>query len=192
MNIKWLQYKLMSTRIVLTIFVCNDNNGITSIATSFSSRRKHCDAVVDKFFQSCQCSISFWSNHHFSCWTTIRQLCVGDCIVHYDAILIVCWNFIPLYKNASRGYIVSCDISWGSIWNYDNRKKNITSQKNRSKYTETENTTLKSPCYETEKLSVIWTLLLELFFKYIEFKQGFVKSIYYKSFNCSRNKSCKQ
>ena len=119
----------MTTRIVLTIFVCNDNNGITSIATSFSSRCKHCDAVVGKFFQSCQCNISFWSNHYLRYWTTIRQLCAGDCIVHYDAILIVCWNFIPLYKNAGRGYIFSYDISWWSIRYYNNKNTNKSSPK---------------------------------------------------------------
>ena len=53
------------------------------------------------------------------------QLCVGDCIVHYDAILIVCWNFIPLYKNAGRRFIVSRDFSWGSIWYYNNKNTNI-------------------------------------------------------------------
>ena len=128
----------MKTRIVLTIFVCNDNNGITSIATSFGCRRKHRDPVVGKFFQTCQCRISFWSNHHLCCWTTIRQLCVGDCIVHYSAILIVCWKFIPLYKNTGRGYIFSYDISWWSIWYCNNKNTNKTSQKNHSKYTEME------------------------------------------------------
>ena len=125
----------MNIRIVLTIFVCNDNDRFTPVTTPRGSRCKHCDAVVGKFFQSCQSSISFWSNHyHLICWTTIRQLCVGDCIVHYNAILIVCWNFIPLYKNAGRGFIVSSDIIWGSIWYYNNKKNTnvTTAQKNHS------------------------------------------------------------
>ena len=108
----------------LTVFICNDNNRVTSIATSLASRCKHCDAVVGKFFQSCQCSICSWSNHYLRSWVTTRNLCVGDCIIHYYAILIVYWYVIPLNKNACRRYAVSCDISWGSIWycNNDNTK----------------------------------------------------------------------
>ena len=38
--------------------------------------------------------------------------------------VVVCWYFIPLNKNTGRRYVVSCDISWGSIWycNNDNTK----------------------------------------------------------------------
>ena len=115
----------MFTRIILTVFICNDNGRFTPVTTPLGSRCKHCDAVVGKFCQSCQCSISFWSRHYLRYRATVRQLCVGDCIVHYNAILSFRWNFIPLYKNLSRGYIVSSDISWRSIWYYNNRNTNI-------------------------------------------------------------------
>ena len=110
---------------ILTVFICNDNDRFTPVTTPLGSRCKHCDAVVGKFCQSCQCGISFWSRHYLRYRTTVRQLCVGDCIVHYNAILSFCWNFIPLYKNLSRGYIVSSDISWRSIWYYNNKNTNI-------------------------------------------------------------------
>ena len=115
----------MNTRnSLLTVFICNDNNRFTSIAISIGSRGKHCDAVVGEFFQSCHCSICSWSNHYLRSWISTGHLCVGDCIIHYNAILIISWYFIPLNKNAGRRYVVSRDISWGSIWycNNDNTK----------------------------------------------------------------------
>ena len=110
---------------VLTVFICNDNNRYTSVSTPLGSRCKHCDAVVGKYFQSCQRNVCAWSNHYLLSWTTTGHLCVGDCIIHYNTILIICWYFMPLNKNAGRRYVVSCDISWGSAWYCNNNDTKI-------------------------------------------------------------------
>ena len=99
----------------LTVFICDDNNRFADISISLCSRGKHCDAVVSVFLESCQCCLICWSTHYFGYWAAIRFLFVGDCVIHYNAILIVCWNFAPLNGNAGRACILPHYISWGSI-----------------------------------------------------------------------------
>ena len=102
----------------LTIFICDDHYRCTNISIPFSSRSKHCDAVVSVFMEPCQCCLHCGSNHYLGFWTTIRKSCVGNCVTQYNSILIKYGNISPLNQNTGRTRVISSDIRWRSVWSW--------------------------------------------------------------------------
>ena len=116
--------------LTLTFFICDDNYRCTNISNPFSSRSKHCDAVVSVFMEPCQCRLHCGSNHYLGLWTTIRKSCVGNCVTQYNSILIKYGNISPLNQNTGRTRAISSDIRWRSVWFWEARldrwiKKNV-------------------------------------------------------------------
>ena len=102
----------------LTVFICDDHNSCTFASSSLWGWSKHCDAVVSVFIKTSQCGLTRWRSHNLSQCRAARQRSVGNCVTHYNTILIWKRDLPPADENTARACIMSSDIRRGGIWFY--------------------------------------------------------------------------
>ena len=103
----------------LTILVRTNNNGFAGWSRSYLRRGRHCDAVVNKLFQTRQSHLTIWK---IDCCTVTMILCqwvIGDVVTCDDTILFSRWNIIPNDKDAGWACVMSAHIHRSSrrFWN---------------------------------------------------------------------------